>query len=257
MPERIVVSAKNALLEWERIKIEGRGWPIIVGDDKRMNQVISLVDLTSSGKTEILTRAEAIDFPADLDAQRTATWSKAAKKIKAKLAKPDEELTGLMNFSEDRGVYEMTPEEVRTDLLRQLNEGPFPFGEWPDEPPYPHDALPIYDRERNLLPEINILRIPVSTGPEALAYFNYTAGSGPEPEYHVAALKRWYADVGAELVALTRDSVTLRVASRPQTKEEALRLAKERVLYCSDDERPLAHIAHEIMHTDEWFFWWD
>jgi hypothetical protein len=83
----------------------------------------------------------------------------------------------------------------------------------------------------------------------------------PAPEYHIAALRAWRDRFGAELVGLAFDTMNLRVARRPQTRPEALDIAREQYLYCSDivDQGvgTLSALAATLMASDWWFFWWD
>jgi hypothetical protein len=77
----------------------------------------------------------------------------------------------------------------------------------------------------------------------------------------VAALRSWRDRFGAELVGLGFDTMNLRVARRPQTRAEALELAREQDLYSQDlvDQvaGTLSHLAADLMTHEWWFFWWD
>ena len=85
--------------------------------------------------------------------------------------------------------------------------------------------------------------------------------ANPPPEYHVAALRSWHERYGARLISLTGDVMELRVERRPETREEALELAREQYAYCNDivDQGvgDLAGLAATLMVSDVWYFWWD
>ena len=67
--------------------------------------------------------------------------------------------------------------------------------------------------------------------------------------------------VGAELVGASDDTLNIRVNSRPQTRTEALALAREQYEFCPDivDKclGDLSSLAAMLMEEDWWFFWWD
>lgn len=83
----------------------------------------------------------------------------------------------------------------------------------------------------------------------------------PRPEIHVALLRYWRDKYGAELVSLAGDILECRVSKRPQTREEALTLAKEQYAYCSDivDQGvgSIQALAASLQISDFWYFWWD
>jgi hypothetical protein len=53
----------------------------------------------------------------------------------------------------------------------------------------------------------------------------------------------------------------LRVASRPKTRKEALALARDQYIYCTDliDQGggTYSALAADLMANDWWHFWWD
>lgn len=83
----------------------------------------------------------------------------------------------------------------------------------------------------------------------------------PPAEYHVAALRFWRDRYGAELVGMSFDTMNLRVARRPTTREEALALARVHHAYCPDviDQgvETYSALAASLMIDDWWYFWWD
>lgn len=84
--------------------------------------------------------------------------------------------------------------------------------------------------------------------------------SCPPPQVHVAQLKDWNERFEAELVALKPDSIWLQV-TRPITDwDEAMAVAQEHYLYCSelhDQALPLSDVASQLVDATSWFFWWD
>lgn len=55
--------------------------------------------------------------------------------------------------------------------------------------------------------------------------------------------------------------MTLKVARQPQTREQALELAREHYVYCNDivDQGlgTLSNLTATLMANDWWYFWWD
>ena len=95
--------------------------------------------------------------------------------------------------------------------------------------------------------------------PAYLRWGNWNAC--PAPEVHVAVHRKWRAQYGAEIVGISGDVIDMRVTKRPKTREEALALAKEQYLYCSDivlqGTETLEALAASLMDSDWWYFWWD
>ena len=85
--------------------------------------------------------------------------------------------------------------------------------------------------------------------------------SCPQAAYHVAALRAWRDRYGAELIGLSSDTINLRVARKPATREEALELARAQYVYCNDiiDQGVGSYLglAAGLMTDDWWYFWWD
>ena len=78
---------------------------------------------------------------------------------------------------------------------------------------------------------------------------------------HVAVHRKWREEYGAQIVGISGDTINMRVSRRPATREEALALAREQFLYCSDlvlqGTETLEVLAASLMESDWWYFWWD
>jgi hypothetical protein len=115
----------------------------------------------------------------------------------------------------------------------------------------------IHDEGLKPLARVHIILVPARDATEIPAHLRYGGWNAcPEPAMHVAVLRKWQAEYGAELVGLTSDTIQLRVARRPQTRADAWKLALEHDRYCGEVE-DLESLAAELMVSDWWCFWWD
>lgn len=137
-----------------------------------------------------------------------------------------------------------------------------PEGEWPDAPtqhePVVHLEMPSgIPKER-----VFIAKIPTTVPYEVPAFLRFGGWNDcPLPEQHVTLLKHWHEQYGAEILSLTADTIECFVARPPSSPEQALALANEQVVYCSDilfqGVENLNALAASLLNARHWFFWWD
>lgn len=251
----------EAVAMWERLKVEDRGWPIIVGDDRQLSKLVKSIDDFGGSQSaeQILKAADALHFPEELRIADEAFRMEIVEDIRRDLALPDKDLPKEYNINEDGDLIELSPEMARKKMQAEVDSKlELPVGQWPTTSVPEKIPLPIYDSNWQLRESVNILRVPVSTSAEVFAHLCWAGfNMCPPSEVHVAALRKWHELYGAELVALTDDSITLRVSRRPQSKEAALDLAREQILYNRGEALTLAPVAYSLMTSDWWFFWWD
>lgn len=255
--ERIVVPSETAFAEWKRLRSASVS-PVVAGPPEELAMVAGVFhpswrshvpDAAATVET-ILAAADALTFPASITALRESErdrFLEAARKDPA-----------LRSF-----VEQMT--EAQPGGGAGVSDGlDGPLGVWPDTPPEGSVAYtpPLDYLAGKPFPEAVILLIPTAdptTIPAHLRWGGWNAN--PPAEHHVAALRSWRDRYGAELVTLTHDVMELRVERRPQTREEALDLAREQYRYCSDivDQGvgDLSALAALLMTSDWWYFWWD
>lgn len=232
--ELLQVPGAQALATWRRLKIAGRGIPIVLGDDSSFDQVLRAVFYPSAksqmSKDQVLARAKA-----NLE---------AAAKLRH-------------------------PEDLRLEIERQVGEmvEPPPTGDWPSDTsdPTPDElglSVAIDDETDAPSPLVHVALIPAQDTAELPAYLNYGGwNTCPAPEYQVAALRSWRARYGAELIGLG-SVANLRVQRPPATREDALRLAREHYDFAPNipDEYgfTLSDMASNLMAQRWWnFFWWE
>lgn len=135
-------------------------------------------------------------------------------------------------------------------------------GDWPDDPyPQMRPSVPFHysGAPHDEVYMVSMQDVENAAIPALMSFGGWNAN--PPPEYHVAALRSWHERYGARLISLTGDVMELRVDRRPQTRAEALELAREQYAYCNDivDQGvgDLASLAATLMVSDVWYFWWD
>jgi hypothetical protein len=159
-------------------------------------------------------------------------------------------------------------QEVRAANKTAANPEPAyfpPVGEWPAEWPLGLQApigFPFHQYSGAPPQRVHVVRVPTEDWTAIPAYFRRGAWNGcPAAEYHVAALRSWRDRFGAELVAMSFDTMDLRVERRPQSRQEALDLAREHYIFCSetvgDGIGTLSNSAANLIQTMWWNFWWD
>lgn len=80
-----------------------------------------------------------------------------------------------------------------------------------------------------------------------------------EPMYHAAVLRRWQQQHGAEIVALTEDSLELIVTHPLHNAGTAWNVALDQIAYCPDllQLTDVETLAEVLQTSTAWFFWWD
>lgn len=258
--ERIETTGARALEEWERLKSEGSGWPIIVGDDQQLVKLVGSIDENTTGETveQILARALKIRHPEDLIASDDKKRNMMFDIIRADAALPDDKLPVGHDIDENGELITLTPAQARKRLQAEIDAGPLPAGDWPQEVRITRGSFFSHDMRGAPYEKVNILLVPTADGAEALARLRWAGYNDcPATEFHVAALRSWADRFGAELVGLSDDALELRVSRRPLTRDAALVLAREYLAYCPDAGETLAPVAARLMQSDWWFFWWD
>ena len=143
------------------------------------------------------------------------------------------------------------------DLLANVE-----LGEWPAQPSRPSIITPFELLGGQPKREVLIAQLPTLHSWEVPALLRFGAWNDcPAPEEHVALHRAWHERYGAEIVALTGDVMECLVARPPQTRDEALALAREHFAYCPDvvfqGVETLTALAAALHQHDTWYFWWD
>lgn len=112
------------------------------------------------------------------------------------------------------------------------------------------------------LKEVYIVLVPTGNSYEVPAYLKFGGWNDcPSPEEQVGILRYWYKKYGAQVISITSDVVECTVDNPPNSKEEALNLAKEQFYYCSDivfqGANDISTLAATLYKSKYWYFWWD
>jgi hypothetical protein len=112
--------------------------------------------------------------------------------------------------------------------------------------------------------EVFIAKVPTAFSWEAVAYIGFGGWNDcPYDEEHVAILRYWHDRYGAHLLAQGGDMLECTVDRPPTTKEAALNLAREQLIYAVGTlgEFGIGNSVHDLaaalLNSRHWVFWWD
>jgi hypothetical protein len=220
-----IVPAPQAMATYEAIKTKGVGLPLFLGGAEDATNLAHMADLAKTSPaivTDSLTMAAGFRFPDEC-------WKFA----------------------------DGTVPDVHDDIAHlRANPGP-----WPDRVEA-MTTLPVLMDLRTGSPRdtVHVATIPTRDNTAIPAFLNFGGWNAcPYPHVFVSALRKWNQDWGAELVAITSDTMDIRFPHKPATRAAALELYLEMVALHSDtlmDGDP-AQFAAEAMVSEYWQFWWD
>lgn len=268
--ELIETTGDQALAKWQELKSDGRGSPVVLGADDERHSFENL--LTPFGPNlpqippprpveDIVRAAVDITFPDDLAKSKKALAEAARGQFKARLAAdPEMPLPQIIDTNSGE-VRAYSREEMIAAMEQEPHEPP--LGEWPASPG-PSTGLSIVDDFRTGKPfaKVYIGLAPTDDWTTIPAWLRWGGWNAcPAAEYHVAAMRTWRDRYGAELIGMSSDTINLRVAAKPKTRDEALALARDQYVYCNDiiDQGypNYSTLAADLMANDWWYFWWD
>ncbi len=255
-----------AMGAWQKLRQDGKGWPIVIGSDDDLDRVAEQAaglgnPAMKQGPDKVLAKAARLHFPADIVSKREAEENEARAYLKTLPA--EQRLLRVIEVGPDG-----QSRETMRDVLQEGRTDP-PIGEWPttaQTSPGLSVATGLVERNGRYasepLEKANLLLLPMADWTEIPAYLNWGNWNAcPAPEYHVAAFRSWRDRFGAELVGMSADTLNLRIARKPATRDEAMLLAREFYAYCPDvieqGANTFSALAANLMANNWWYFWWD
>ncbi|MEO0682985.1 MAG: DUF4253 domain-containing protein [Pseudomonadota bacterium] len=242
--EVVTTSGEHALREWERLRDEGDGWPVIVGGDEDLQRLAEDRETAALDTEQALAAAEALTHPGSLEAH----WSGLEESTREILV--------------DRGLETPATIKARERERRRTDEdvlnAPWPTDVAATQGPYSVSDL----LEDRFLDTVHIVVLPSMDPTEAPAHLGLGDWNGnPPAQHHVAAFRSWRERYGAVPVVIQSDTIEMRVSRRPETREEAMALATEMYRYNEDiilqGDGCVPCLAATLMVSDWWYFWWD
>lgn len=264
--ELIETDGESALSKWTDLKKMAGVSPVVAGGRTDVERLLDglAMDADAGSHTRsvdsLLEAAAALNHPEDLRSMRASDEADACARLKEWLSKTDQKDIGIDILDHSGNKRPMTKEEILTGCDEVLLPE---VGDWPLSAPGSPGLTVANDvLSGRPLKKVYIALVPTNdwtTVPVHLKWGNWNAN--PPPEYHVAALRSWRDRYGAELVGLTGDTMNLRVSRKPQSRDEALSLAREQYDYCNDIVNQglgtLSNLAAYTLDSDWWYFWWD
>jgi hypothetical protein len=268
-PYRVVeVSGRDVLMTWSEMAKRDGVTPIVIGGeedfDRVVEQVVGFDDFSRRPVGEILEAAGKLTHPGSMRAVVTQRSAENRAYIEKTLAGPDSELPPNYMHITDGGLVPYTPSEVREMLKASLATEGGVVGEWPSRPVAPSLGLTVAEdvMTGSPWPKVYIAVLPTKENAAAPAFLNWGGWNDcPAPDYQVAALRSWHERYGATVVGMSGDVMNIQVTRKPNTREEAMALAREHYEHCYDivDQgvETLSNLAAGLMVEDWWYFWWD
>lgn len=241
----LTTNGNTSISLWKQLREivpQMESWPVILGKSEDGDALNEQVQEAYHGTTKTILDAASAIVPGDWFSKRQ-----------------DEVVDELLEFGGD--LYKGSPDgessEIREEY-RGIPRGPWPEGLVPNQ----DFIIPTDLITRKPLPTVHIALIPTSMSWQVPAYLRFGSfNECPSPAEHVALMKFWSDQYGAEIVGVTSDTVEMMVRRPPKAKNAAMQLAKQQYLYCADivdqGTETLAALAATLLGGSVWFFWWD
>jgi len=233
---------------WEYLAQDKTQTPIVIGNAESLLYISEGMEFGEEQSVKsILVKAETLDFPEGLEALRLRQYNDLAKSMK-----------GNADF-EDLYLEAIIADGLTIEVSDILND--WPSGRAPD-PTATLPSVAIDWSNDKPFEKVVIALIPTSDWTEVPAYMRFGGYNDcPGPEWHVAALRFWRNLYGAQLIGLSHETLDVRLAHLPQTREEAAAQAISLYNYCPDivaqGSGSVAELARQLMSGNWWSLWWD
>jgi hypothetical protein len=252
----------DAFDTWEKLRdlVPQTGhWPVVlerVGDEELPTQRIAVNPATLAEKI--------IEYP------DTQSILREAEKVNVLEWIANKQQQHVQCIKEDLEASLQAGDEQEADHFRALLAQP-PELRGVERADWPAHAEPssrwgigagvTHDQDMNSY-NVTIALLPTPHSWHAPAILKFGGWNAcPWPHEHVAFLRHWEERFGAQVVCLTRDTIECLVSRSPQTRSDALLLARDQYCYCSDiifqGVGSLDALAAQLLNGESWYFWWD
>ncbi len=244
----VQVPGKFAIQAWGHLDQDDSHTPIIIGSHRHIEYIAEGMEYIDQRPVDqILDEVSKLDFPEGLKAVKLKEYRALSEDLKGSPG-----FEGLIGKLERDFDLSIDPADILVD---------WPSGRAPkNKQKLPSIAME-WETEKPLETTIVAL-LPTSDWTEAPAYMSFgNYNDCPAPEWHVAALQYWKARLDFKLVGISHETLDLRVSTRPQNRDEAVRYAIELYCYCPDlveqGSGSIAELARDLMNNEWWDLWWD
>jgi hypothetical protein len=271
----LTLPGERALTTWGQLRdLSGQTghWPVILGPEEEVKFHKDFVEDYNSGTSveDVLTRAAAIDVDMLLEnrllslAELDSDESEAFTEMLMRKTETLDEGGRIDVVTEWAEHVDKVPGRRKFLLEQLLRER---AGDWPHAAePHNYFSIPYewtgdYTRLKPLR-SVRLALVPTTSSWEVPAYLKFGDWNDcPSPEEHVAVLKHWNTQYGAQVVGLTHDVLEVGVTRPPNSKLSAFNLAREQYGYCADivdqGDGGLLDLAATLLDASVWYFWWD
>jgi hypothetical protein len=229
-------------------------WPLLVDDGYPTNRAQFIVggkEPKTPHYQTILDEAEGIDF---------ADWLSGCRQSHLEMIRGEADLEHPERDDDDVRHYRSL---LRGDEeFHGIYRGKWPTNVGPDTFEGIAATTKFVFEPHMRAKRVTLALLPAPEGWKAPAFMKWGGWNAcHKPALHCSALRYWEREWGAELVAMTRDTLEPRVARPPKSRLGAMRLARAHFHYCPDrvhqQEGSLEGLAAKLLNADAWSFWWD
>lgn len=252
------VPGGQALQRLAELQQQGGGIAVILGGDESLEMMEELYTLNSS---QLGTAQQQLEQAQQIDAlqwfEQEALWDEDEG--------DDDGGEGGYGAADVNGDFGFEADGEDGCGGEDEEDALHPPLEWPASPAEVADREPLGHLDPlsgQPLPRVALCKVPAQHSwqvPCHLMLGNWNAC--PSPAEMAAVLRYWEQKYGARVVSATHDTLEMRVARPPQTREAALALAQQQYLFCDDlvnqGTGDVENLAKGLLYSPTWYFWWD
>ena len=244
----VQVPGKYTVEAWEYLALDKTQTPVVIGSSESLLYISEGMEFGEQVSVEeILVKAAALEFPNGLKKLKQKQFRELAESMK-----DNPNFKEMFPDLETEVSLTIEPSDILNDwpsgrASKNSSKLPSVAIDWSNEKPFD---------------EVVIALVPTSDWTEVPAYMRFGGYNDcPASEWHVAALRHWRDLCGVQLVGVSHETLDLRIARHPETREEAAAQAIAIYDYCPDvvdqGSGSISELARDIMNHNWWYLWWD